>query len=535
MEKRLVSAYDKMIMPESCSRRIEEALERKRKPERGRYTAVLSPAEGRKAWRSSLAGVCLAVLLMAGGAALFVKTQGRLRDSGLDAPASPTATMETAAQEQWGAVAVPYGAEAEAFLMDMCRYMPDWSGESTLDDSFWRDFLYNSFAEYEKGEGMMVETIVGQVPRLGGTVMVSREQAKSYAMLAMGVELPEFKTEGLGEGLSYADGYYRVTPRENTVKLENMELEISRERCDDYVEGRSWEYCTAVYRISAARGGRAVAASYVSFYLKKTENQNGFVILAKTTNQDMYSYENEEIEAVARKFWDAWYAGDRETMRELMTSRSDWNLEAIGSGGTGGYQYAVSDVRIYRGPLETLGGNPVAIVRYRFLPPGETVYIDSPWTLCLEMEETTDGWKVRYYADKQISAVLSDPENLWDAADKFAEAYLAGDKEGVRALMREKDAGDVPVYDGNPVDAFGRSVSIVDVRPGTEPEAEVRITYWVSVDDSADAKEAQQEGSEQVVVVTMVRLEEGWVVDSCLSGRGELGTNQDDGGEKLEK
>lgn len=535
MEKRLVSAYDKMTMPEGCSQHIEEALRQKRQPERGRYTAVLNQADSRKAWRSSLAGVCLAVLLMVGGTALFVKTQGRIRNSGtLDAPVSSSATEAPAATEKEleNIADVPYGAEADVFLKDMCRYMPDWNGRYSLDDYFWRDFLYNSFSDYQK-TGMMVDTIAGQVPRLGGTVMVSREQAKNYAMLAMGVELPEFKTEGMGEGLSYADGYYRVTPQGTPVVLQDIVLETSLEE-SDYEKNTGWEYCTVVYRVSASKEGEALSSSYVSFYLKKAENQNGFVILAKTTSQDLCSYENKEIEAVARAFGEAYLASDAEAMRGLMTSRSDWDMNSVQSVADE-TQYEVSEVSIYRGVVETLGGNPVACVHYRYLWPDATEYADSTWGIYLEMEQTREGWKVRYSHDGLLDEVFKDRDSLRDVADKFAGAYFAGDKDSIRALMREGTTRDVLVYEGDPEDVNHWYVNIVGVSPGVKPEAQVRIDYYVPMDHSGDTEEVPREADEHVLVVTMVRLEEGWVLDSYQGEITRLGITQDNGGEKLEK
>lgn len=503
MEKRLVSAYDKMVMPDGCSQRIEEALRQKLQPERGRYTTILRPVDRRKAWRSSLAGICLAVLLMVGGTVLFIKAQGRLRDSG--ALTAPSATENTAATEKppWSTT-FPYGAEAERFLMDMCRYMPDWSGASSLDDYFWRDFLYNSFSNVKKSDGIMVQTVIGEVPCLGGMVMVSREQAQAYAMLATGLELPEFSTDTMGGnvGFSYTDGHYRITPRENNVvKLENISLEISLHESDAY---------NVIFRVDARSGDKTLSTNYVSFYLKPVENAHGFVIQAKSTSQDLYSYENREIEEVARAFGEAYFANDVETMYSLMTSRSDWNIYDIYNILLSQYtdnetQFEVSEVGVYKGLVETLGGNPVAYVRYRYLLPGETAYADAVWALCLEMEETKEGWKVRYYQEKQLDEMFADKEKLRDVLEEFARAYAGGSQTGVRTLMRDNAPENLPVYDGEQNEYDYWYVTIFGVNPGAVPKAQARIDFRFSAEDE-----------NRSLAVNLVRLEEGWVVDSYL-------------------
>lgn len=76
MRKELIEAYDRMTMPEECSRKIERKLqlelEMKRR-HKGKYTMVIAPTPQRSWWAAAAGLVCLVLTLSVGGTFLFLK------------------------------------------------------------------------------------------------------------------------------------------------------------------------------------------------------------------------------------------------------------------------------------------------------------------------------------------------------------------------------------------------------------------------------------------------------------------------------
>lgn len=74
MKRRLTSAYDRMIMPDRCSRKIEAMLlEGREQQKTGRYARVISPVPVRRqGWAVGAALVCLLVVLLVSGSVLYL-------------------------------------------------------------------------------------------------------------------------------------------------------------------------------------------------------------------------------------------------------------------------------------------------------------------------------------------------------------------------------------------------------------------------------------------------------------------------------
>ncbi|MGM9579191.1 MAG: hypothetical protein ACI3VS_07390, partial [Evtepia sp.] len=72
MKRRLLEAYDAMMMPDSCAQRIERELERQTKARQRRRNVEVYTPPRRSGWALAAGLVCLVLILSAGGTFLFL-------------------------------------------------------------------------------------------------------------------------------------------------------------------------------------------------------------------------------------------------------------------------------------------------------------------------------------------------------------------------------------------------------------------------------------------------------------------------------
>lgn len=167
--------------------------------------------------------------------------------------------------------------QGKAFLEKMCLYTPDFQDYDSMDTQFWKDFIFYSFT------GMREEN-VEQITRLRENygyetvAKVSLTYMQEYAKLAFGTELPDIKPkfEDMNEGATafyYEDGYYYIGDSDYP------DFRYSYKHCTTY-EDENGTYAIAEYQISFED---EEDFGKISFRLQPVDNENGFIILSKST------------------------------------------------------------------------------------------------------------------------------------------------------------------------------------------------------------------------------------------------------------
>lgn len=168
--------------------------------------------------------------------------------------------------------------EGKSFLTDMCRTLPDFEGQGSMDEEFWWNFLFGAYTGASMDEAEMV-----QVPRedLGfeeTAVKVSLEEVEAYAKLVLGVDLPDYKPafEDMPEGQTscfYRDGYYYIG---------GSDFPAFGFTFSDFTDNEGIPDTYSVVRYSVSFENE-INAGTVTFQLYPADNENGFVIASKKT------------------------------------------------------------------------------------------------------------------------------------------------------------------------------------------------------------------------------------------------------------
>lgn len=385
MKRRLLEAYDAMMMPESCARRIEQSLERQMKARQGgRNVGIYAPPK-RNSWALAAGLVCLVLLLSAGGTFLFLNTANHTAAKTPEQAVTQPPVLETTEQTAQFCLT----EKGRAFLADMCYYMPDWSGYASVDDEFWNVFLYSSFTNPNLSEDGKALTVCGETEfvstyreDLGAVetrVKISRERVNDYVNLAMGCDLPEdFRPNWTG--LSYADGYFYVSVSDfGSMGFTFREWEPHEEAYDTYA---------LVYFDCFVDEPENVVATVV-FQVYPAENENGFTVISK----EMKFLDDEdwqEIWKVVSDFAEAYFAADTEKMREYLEEGFARQVEGYpGNGET----VSIENIRgLFETEQRQVGDVEVMTVEFLDSPDS-----DSFTYLTMELVKQEDGWKVRSY------------------------------------------------------------------------------------------------------------------------------------------
>lgn len=163
--------------------------------------------------------------------------------------------------------------QGKDFLRHMCIILSDFDSKTKKDEAFWRDFLFYSYTD--ASEGAEIEQIYREDFGYDETVSkVSLQEAKAYAKLIFGIDMPDIKPsfDDMEEGQTscyYQDGYYYIGVSDFPNEQYNFV---------DYEE--SGDSITVRYTIDFDDESNI---GTVCFTLVPEANENGFIIVAKTT------------------------------------------------------------------------------------------------------------------------------------------------------------------------------------------------------------------------------------------------------------
>ena len=238
----------------------------------------------KQSWGFAVVLVCLVLVLSVGGVFLFLNASGAK-----DAPAAPVGTeqlrqpsFQTEPPASTEANSFTLSETGKAFLEKMCYFMPDWSDDASLNDEFWRSFLFSSFTCPDMVDGETAMTVCGEQEMVttpwGQAMKVSREDSVvPYVRLALGREMPScapaIRDVSAGQTLFYfEDGYYYIG-------LSDFgDVGYSFRGCyPDSVNG-----ATVIFDVYSGTPDDTIGT--VCFTLVPADNENGFAIAAKNSD-----------------------------------------------------------------------------------------------------------------------------------------------------------------------------------------------------------------------------------------------------------
>lgn len=197
--------------------------------------------------------------------------------SGLTVAASLSGCGKVLTEKDDTKITVVLTDKGKAFLTQACNELNDFNSESTKDEGFWRDFLFHSYTGASL-ENAVTEQVYREDLGFEETIVkVSLQEAQERAKLVLGIELPELKPsfEEMENGQAsfyYKDGYYYigVSDRPDYQYTFSESLPDEENSADTIVK----------YTIDFM--GESNVGT-VTFRILPENNENGFVILSKTT------------------------------------------------------------------------------------------------------------------------------------------------------------------------------------------------------------------------------------------------------------
>ena len=285
MNKQVIDVYDGMAMPADCARRIEGEMSRAIRQKKGETKFMKNEKNGQKqSWGFAVVLVCLVLVLSVGGVSLFLSASGAK-----NTPATPVGTeqlrqpsFQTEPPASTEADSFTLSKTGKAFLEKMCYFMPDWSGDASLNDEFWRSFLFSSFTCPEITDSGAAMTVCGEQELVttswGQAVKASREDSVvPYVRLALGREMPPYapaiQDVSAGQTLFYfEDGYYYIG-------LSDFgDVGYSFRSCyPDSVNG-----ATVIFDVYSGTPDDTIGT--VCFTLVPVDNENSFTVAAKSSD-----------------------------------------------------------------------------------------------------------------------------------------------------------------------------------------------------------------------------------------------------------
>lgn len=167
--------------------------------------------------------------------------------------------------------------KGKAFLAKLCNEMDDFNADSTLDEKFWRDFLFNSYTG-ALSEDAETEQVYREDLGFEETVAkVSLQEAELYVELVFGMELPDLKPafEDMEKGQTafyYKDGSYYI----GVSGLPDYQYTYSESLPDNKNNGNMIVKYTIDFMGESNVGT-------VTFTISPEDNENGFVVQSKNT------------------------------------------------------------------------------------------------------------------------------------------------------------------------------------------------------------------------------------------------------------
>lgn len=167
--------------------------------------------------------------------------------------------------------------KGKAFLAQMCNKLNDFNSGQTMDDKFWRDFLFNSYTG-GTSENAVTEQVYREDLGFEETVVkVSIQEAQERVKLVFGIELPDFKPsfEDMEEGQTsffYKDGNYYIGVSDLT------DYQYTFSECVSDEENPS----NTIVKYTIDFMGESNVGT-VTLSISPENNENGFIIRSKTT------------------------------------------------------------------------------------------------------------------------------------------------------------------------------------------------------------------------------------------------------------
>ncbi|MDO4331480.1 MAG: hypothetical protein Q4C58_02210 [Eubacteriales bacterium] len=167
--------------------------------------------------------------------------------------------------------------KGKAFLAKLCNEMDDFNADSTLDEKFWRDFLFNSYTG-ALSEDVETEQVYREDLGFEETVVkVSLQEAESYVKLVFGTELPDLKPafEDMEKGQTafyYKDGSYYI----GVSSLPDYQYTYSESLPDNK------NNANMIIKYTIDFMGESNVGT-VTFTISLEDNENGFVVQSKNT------------------------------------------------------------------------------------------------------------------------------------------------------------------------------------------------------------------------------------------------------------
>lgn len=167
--------------------------------------------------------------------------------------------------------------KGKTFLAKLCNEMDDFNADSTLDEKFWRDFLFYSYTG-ALSENAETEQVYREDLGFEETVVkVSLQEAEAYVKLVFGMALPDLKPlfEDIEKGQTafyYKDGNYYI----GVSGLPDYQYTYLESIPDNENNGNMIVKYTIDFM-----GEKNVGI--VTFTISPEENENGFVIQSKST------------------------------------------------------------------------------------------------------------------------------------------------------------------------------------------------------------------------------------------------------------
>lgn len=154
-------------------------------------------------------------IFLLAGVIMMVSLSGCGNDQTEQDSVSTIIYEEEASPSQTENAPVTLTDKEKMFLAQICNELADFNSETTMDEKFWRDFLFNSYTG-ASSENVTIEQVYREDLGYEETVIkVSLQEAQERVKLVFGVDLPDLTPsfEEMEKGQTafyYKDGYYYI-------------------------------------------------------------------------------------------------------------------------------------------------------------------------------------------------------------------------------------------------------------------------------------------------------------------------------------
>ncbi len=154
-------------------------------------------------------------IFLLAGVIMMVSLSGCGNDQTEQDSVSTIIYEEEASQSQTENAPVTLTDKEKMFLAQICNELADFNSGTTMDEKFWRDFLFNSYTG-ASSENITTEQVYREDLGYEETVIkVSLQEAQERVKLVFGVDLPDLTPsfEEMEKGQTafyYKDGYYYI-------------------------------------------------------------------------------------------------------------------------------------------------------------------------------------------------------------------------------------------------------------------------------------------------------------------------------------